>query len=157
MVLAFSLFCTTFPWVVCWTWVSIHQYDLSTLLSFSLSHCTLVLASGSCCFQTCNKNSVPRLLVTLAYTHCRELMKWVGKLWWISCYHTCYCWWSLNKWATVTKVCIASFIGFRVYSSMHFLFPLLQSVSFFDFKRKVLKLVLAFVSMRFHNSYESYI
>jgi hypothetical protein len=44
----------------------------------------LLLASSmpesSCCFQICSRNSVQRLVFSLALTHCRELMKLVGRL-----------------------------------------------------------------------------
>jgi hypothetical protein len=39
------------------------------------------MAEFSCWFQTCNRNTVCRLVFTLACTHIRELMKSVGKLW----------------------------------------------------------------------------
>ncbi len=46
--------------------------------------CCLLLASSmpesSCCFQICSRNSVHRLVFSLAVTHCRELMKLVGRL-----------------------------------------------------------------------------
>jgi hypothetical protein len=39
------------------------------------------MAESSRCFQNCSRNSVCRLiLLSLAFTHCRELMKSVGKL-----------------------------------------------------------------------------
>jgi hypothetical protein len=51
---------------------------------FSLFCCVFVLCVFSlscCCFQICSRNSVHRLVFTLAFTHCRELM---------SHYHTCH-------------------------------------------------------------------
>jgi hypothetical protein len=53
-------------------------------MAFSLLCCLLqarIMAESSCCFWTCIRNSICRLVVTLAYTFCRELMKSVGKLW----------------------------------------------------------------------------
>ncbi len=45
---------------------------------FFLCHC-LLLASGMaeylCCFQNCSRNSVCRLVFSLAFTYCRQLMK----------------------------------------------------------------------------------
>jgi hypothetical protein len=79
---------------------------------FSL-YCCLLLASSiaesSCCFRICSRNSVHRLVFTLAFTHCRELML-VGKLWWRSHYHTCYCWWSMNNCETGTVHTASMFI-----------------------------------------------
>jgi hypothetical protein len=66
------------------------------------------MAESFCCFWTCNRNPVWRLVFTLAYTHCRELMKSVGKLWWRSHYHTCHCWLSLKKWETITVIDMAN-------------------------------------------------
>ncbi len=47
--------------------------------------CGLLLTSSmvesSRCFRLCNKNLVRTLVFSLAFTHCRELMKSVGKLW----------------------------------------------------------------------------
>jgi general stress protein CsbA len=47
--------------------------------------CCLLLASSmaefSCCFWICSRNLVCRLVFSLAFTHCKELMKSVGKLW----------------------------------------------------------------------------
>jgi hypothetical protein len=39
-----------------------------------------IVAEFLSCFWTSDRNSVHRLEVTLTYTHCRELMKSVGKL-----------------------------------------------------------------------------
>lgn len=61
-----------------------------------------IIAKSCCCFWTCDGNSAHGLVVMLAYTHCWELMKLLGKLWYLSCYLTCYCWWSFNKCETVT-------------------------------------------------------
>jgi hypothetical protein len=77
-----------------------------------------IMAEFSHYFWTCNRNSGHRLVGTLTYTHCRELMNSVGKLWEISCCHACYCWWSLNKWETVTFVHTAWFCCFH-YSPSH--------------------------------------
>ncbi len=37
-------------------------------------------AKSSHCFRICDRNSVHRVVVILAYTHCKKLMKSVGKL-----------------------------------------------------------------------------
>jgi hypothetical protein len=41
-------------------------------------------------------------------------MKSVGKLWWLSHYHTYYCWWSLNRCETGTSVHSSVFFSFVV-------------------------------------------
>jgi hypothetical protein len=38
------------------------------------------MAESSNCFQNCSRNSVHRMVLVTAFTHCRELMKSVGKL-----------------------------------------------------------------------------
>jgi hypothetical protein len=47
--------------------------------------CCLLIASSmaecSYCFQICSRNFICRFVFSLAFTHCRELMKSVGKLW----------------------------------------------------------------------------
>jgi hypothetical protein len=47
--------------------------------------CCLLLASStvesSHCFWNCSRISIERLVFSLTFTHCRELMKSVGKLW----------------------------------------------------------------------------
>jgi hypothetical protein len=52
-------------------------------LFLSISLCLLLassIAESSCCFQNCGRNSIGRLVFSLAFTHCRELMKSVRKL-----------------------------------------------------------------------------
>ncbi len=39
------------------------------------------MVKSSCCFWNCSKNSVCRWVLVNTFTHCRELMKSVGKLW----------------------------------------------------------------------------
>lgn len=41
-------------------------------------HCILHFFVYSHCFQTCDRNSEGKLVVTMAYSHFRELMKSVG-------------------------------------------------------------------------------
>jgi hypothetical protein len=53
-----------------------------------------IMAESSCCFCTWKRNLVGRLVVTLMYTHSRELTMSVGKVRSISCYRTCCCSWS---------------------------------------------------------------
>ncbi len=67
-----------------------------------------LIAESSCCFQTCNRNSVCRLVGTVAYTLCRELMKSMGKSCDRKVDHTCYTSWSWNSRETVTAVHTAS-------------------------------------------------
>jgi hypothetical protein len=54
-------------------------------LFFVISLCCLLLArsmaESSCCFWNCSRNLVCSLVFSLAFTHCRELMKSVAKLW----------------------------------------------------------------------------
>jgi len=59
---------------------------LSFFVSLSCpSCCGLLLASSmaesSHCFRNCSRNSVRFWCLSPAFTHCRELMKSVGKLW----------------------------------------------------------------------------
>jgi len=71
-----------------------------TVFSPSVLLLASIMAESSCCFQTCNRNSVCRFVGTLAFT-CT-----VGGWWsqWGNCHHTWYCWWSHNKWKSVTFV-----------------------------------------------------
>jgi hypothetical protein len=74
---------------------------LSILFCFSVFWislwCCLLLVSSVAessprfwsCFRICSRNLVCRLVFSLAFTHCWELMKSVGKLWKWSHYHTC--------------------------------------------------------------------
>ncbi len=87
------------PGCSCWimSWSSSCLGLCSSLLSFScvlfillcfsvfvISLCCLLLASSmaesSCCFWICSRNLVHRLVSSLAFMHCRELMKSVWKL-----------------------------------------------------------------------------
>lgn len=56
------------------------------------------------CFWTSDRNLVWRLVAKLAYSHCTELMKPVGKLLERSHYYTCYCSLSMNKFETIIAV-----------------------------------------------------
>jgi hypothetical protein len=49
-------------------------------MCFSLCCCLLLatVMAESCYFWTCNRNSVCRLVFTLVYTHCRELINQWG-------------------------------------------------------------------------------
>jgi hypothetical protein len=112
-----------------------------SVFSPSVLFCCLLVASimseSSCCFQTCTRNSVCRLVVILAYS-C-TVWSWWSQL--QSCYHTWSCWWSHNKWKSVTFVYSAyvqllwgyflscSSLSILCYSCCYFCKPLSGSLS----------------------------
>jgi hypothetical protein len=70
--LCMSIFCPPLFFSLC----------VSPSLLFCYELLASIIAESSCCFWTCNRNSLCRLVVTLAHMHCRrELMKSLCKLW----------------------------------------------------------------------------
>jgi hypothetical protein len=61
----------------------VFSFSFVFLSAFFLIWCTVlasIIAESSHCFLTCSRNSLHRLVVTLTYTHFRELRKLVGQL-----------------------------------------------------------------------------
>ncbi len=71
------------------------------------------MAQSSHCFSTWHRNSAWRPIPTVG----SKLVKSLGKLWYISCYHTCYDWWSLFTVPKLVKDSQFLFILFYFVSS----------------------------------------
>ncbi len=94
------------------TITSLLQLKWGYWLTVPLNLLANIMTECSHCFWKCGTNSGTRLIACLKL--CADYItlthKAVGKLWEISCYYACYCWWSLKKWGTVTAVHTASSI-----------------------------------------------